>query len=55
MISQRELFYSYIAQTSPEPMDLDIEKAEGVHLIDSDGKKYVKTGRKMGHYNKNIT
>ena len=41
MISQRELFYSYIAQTSPEPMDLNIEKAEGVHLIDSDGKKYV--------------
>lgn len=41
MISQRELFYSYIAQTSPEPMDLHIEKAEGVHLIDSEGKKYV--------------
>lgn len=41
MISQRELFYSYIAQTSPEPMDLHIEKAEGAHLIDSEGKKYV--------------
>ncbi len=41
MISQRELFYSYIAQTSPEPMDLHIEKAEGIYLIDSDGKKYV--------------
>lgn len=41
MISQRELFYSYIAQTSPEPMELDIEKAEGVHLIDRNGKKYV--------------
>ena len=41
MISQRELFYSHIAQTSPEPMDLHIEKAEGVYLIDSDGNKYV--------------
>tara|TARA_Y100000766_G_scaffold285412_1_gene308701 strand:+ start:9611 stop:10804 length:1194 start_codon:yes stop_codon:yes gene_type:complete len=41
MISQRELFYSYLAQTSPEPMELDIEKAEGVHLIDRNGKKYV--------------
>ena len=41
MISQRELFYSYIAQTSPEPMELDIQKAEGVHLIDKNGKKYV--------------
>jgi len=41
MISQRELFYSYLAQTSPEPMNLHIEKAEGSYLIDSDGKKYV--------------
>ena len=41
MISQRELFHSYIAQTSPEPMELDIIKAEGVHLIDKNGKKYV--------------
>ncbi len=41
MVSQRELFYSYIAQTSPEPMELDIQKAEGVHLIDKNGKKYV--------------
>ena len=41
MISQRELFYSYIAQTSPEPMALDIKKAKGVYLIDSKGKKYV--------------
>lgn len=41
MISQRELFYSYIAQTSPEPMALEIEKAEGLYLIDKNGKKYV--------------
>ncbi len=41
MISQRELFYSYIAQTSPEPMALEIEKTEGLYLIDKNGKKYV--------------
>ena len=41
MISQRELFYSYIAQTSPEPMALNIKEAKGVYLIDSKGKKYV--------------
>lgn len=41
MISQRELFYSYIAQTSPEPMALEIEKAEGLYLIDQSGKRYV--------------
>lgn len=41
MISQRELFHSYIAQTSPEPMALEIEKAEGLYLIDKNGNKYV--------------
>ena len=41
MISQRELFYSYIAQTSPEPMALEIEKAQGIYLIDKEGEKYV--------------
>lgn len=41
MISQRDLFYSYVAQTSPEPMDLHIEKAEGLYLIDENGKKYL--------------
>lgn len=41
MISQKELFYSYLAQTSPEPLELEIEKAEGLHLIDKNGKKYL--------------
>ena len=59
MISQRELFYSYIAQTSPEPMDLQIEKAEGVHLIDNKGRKYVDlisgiSVSNVGHCNPNV-
>lgn len=41
MVSQKELFYSYLAQTSPEPMELEIEKAEGLYLIDKNGKKYL--------------
>lgn len=41
MISQKELFYSYLAQTSPEPMELEIEKAEGLNLIDKNGKHYL--------------
>ena len=41
MISQKELFYSYLAQTSPEPMELEIVKAEGLYLIDKKNKKYL--------------
>ena len=40
-ISQRQLFFSHVAQTSPEPLALEIEKAEGVYLCGSDGKKYL--------------
>ncbi len=59
MISQRELFYSYIAQTSPEPMDLQIEKAEGVYLIDNKGRKYIDlisgiSVSNVGHCNPNV-
>ncbi len=41
MISERELFYKYLAQTSPEPLGLEIVKAEGIYLYDSSGKSYV--------------
>ena len=40
-ISQRQLFFSHVAQTSPEPLALEIEKAEGVYLFGSDGKSYL--------------
>ena len=41
MISQRQLFLQHVAQTSPSPLALHIEKAEGCFLYDSDGKKYI--------------
>ncbi len=41
MISQRQLFLQHVAQTSPSPLALHIEKAEGCYLFDSDGKKYI--------------
>lgn len=41
MISQRQLFLNHVAQTSPAPIGLEIEKAEGVYLYDIDGKKYI--------------
>ncbi|MCX6297292.1 MAG: aspartate aminotransferase family protein [Bacteroidetes bacterium] len=41
MLSQRQLFLDHIAQTSETPLALEIEKAEGVYLFDSSGKRYL--------------
>lgn len=40
-ISQKQLFLQHLAQTTDFPMGLEIEKAEGVHLIDTNGKRYI--------------
>ncbi|MDX2195147.1 MAG: aspartate aminotransferase family protein [Cytophagales bacterium] len=34
-------FRQYLAHTSPFPMELEIERAEGIYLIAPDGKKYM--------------
>jgi len=41
MASLRQLFLQHVAQTSPFPMSLEIERAEGMHLYDSSGKSYL--------------
>ncbi len=41
MLSQRQLFLNYLAQTSDFPLMLEIERAEGIHLFDGEGKKYI--------------
>lgn len=41
MLSQRQLFLNHIAQTSETPLALEIEKAEGVYLFDTSGKRYL--------------
>jgi acetylornithine/N-succinyldiaminopimelate aminotransferase len=41
MISNRQLFLNHVAQTSPAPMGLEIERAEGIFLFDTSGKKYT--------------
>jgi len=41
MLSQRQLFLNHVAQTSETPLALEIEKAEGVYLFDTSGKKYI--------------
>lgn len=39
--SNRQLFLNHVAQVSPKPMDLEIVKAQGVYLHDSQGKSYI--------------
>lgn len=41
MISERQLFYDFLAQTSSFPLALEIEKAEGVYLYDRKGNEYI--------------
>lgn len=41
MISNRQLFLSHVAQTSPAPLLLEIERAEGMYLYEASGKKYL--------------
>jgi acetylornithine/N-succinyldiaminopimelate aminotransferase len=40
-ISQRQLFLQHVAQTSPAPLMLEIERAEGMYLYSPQGKKYM--------------
>ena len=41
MLTQRQLFFNHVAQTSEMPMALEIEKAEGIYLTDINGKQYI--------------
>ena len=40
-ISQRQLFFDHIAQTSQFPLALEIDRAEGVYMYDTDQKRYL--------------
>ena len=37
----RLLFFKYLGQTSPEPLGLEIERAEGIRLFDARGVPYI--------------
>ncbi len=41
MMTQRQLFLNHIAQTSAMPLLLEIQKGEGVYLIDKEDNKYI--------------
>ncbi len=41
MLTHRQIFYKHIGQTSETPYALEIERAKGIYLFDSTGKKYI--------------
>ncbi|MEP6681906.1 MAG: aspartate aminotransferase family protein [Parafilimonas sp.] len=41
VISNRELFFKHVAQTSGAPIALEIIKADGIYQHDTNGKKYI--------------
>ncbi|MCF8298925.1 MAG: aspartate aminotransferase family protein [Saprospiraceae bacterium] len=40
MLTNRQIFYEHLAQTTDSPIGIEIEKAEGIFLYDTDGKRY---------------
>ena len=41
MISHRQLFFQHVGQTSQAPLALEIERAEGIYMYDTNGKRYI--------------
>ncbi|GJM61470.1 aspartate aminotransferase family protein [Persicobacter diffluens] len=39
--SNRDIFFEHQAQTSPFPLGIEIERAEGVYMYDAEGKSYM--------------
>jgi acetylornithine/N-succinyldiaminopimelate aminotransferase len=39
-LSKRDIFFSHLAQTSPLSLALEVSRAEGVFIYDTDGKRY---------------
>jgi len=53
-------FLTYLAQTSPYPLALEIESANGSYIYDTDGKEYLDfvagvSANTLGHCPKNVT
>jgi acetylornithine/succinyldiaminopimelate/putrescine aminotransferase len=41
MISQRQLFLEHVGQTSDFPLQLEIERAQGIYMFDRNNKSYI--------------
>ena len=58
-MNNRQLFLNHIAQVSPKPMDLEVERAQGVYIYDANGKAYLDfisgiSVRNVGHCHPNV-
>jgi acetylornithine/N-succinyldiaminopimelate aminotransferase len=40
-MNNRQLFLQHVAQTSENPIGLEITKAKGIYLYDNNGKQYI--------------
>ncbi len=59
MKNNKELFNEYVAQTKNSIFNLDVEKAEGIYIYDTSGKKYIDmisgiSVNNLGHNHPNI-
>jgi acetylornithine/N-succinyldiaminopimelate aminotransferase len=41
MSALREDFFRFVAQTSPTPMGIEVARAQGCRIIDTDGREYL--------------
>lgn len=41
MRREHKLFYRHLAQTSPFPLALEVDRAEGMYMVGQDGKRYL--------------
>ena len=39
-MDSKDVFIKHVAQTSPFPLKIEVEKAEGTYIFDKEGKKY---------------
>jgi len=58
-MTNRDLFFNHLAQTSPAPPALEIKSAKGIYLYGTDGKKYIDlisgiSVSNLGHANSKI-
>ena len=59
MISQRQLFLQHVGQTSDFPLQLEIERAKGIYLYDTNNKSYIDlisgvSVSNIGHLHENV-
>lgn len=40
-LNNRQFFLQHLAQTSPKPIGIEVERAEGVHIYDTEGTAYI--------------